>query len=176
MEEQNKQESVQSSGKGGGAMWAIIVVVILAVAGLVFAFTGKKSVLVDTTIVDTTQTADTTTATTTDITTIPPADKKTVYKNGTYTSIGDYNSPGGAEQIKVTVTIADDVVTDATVVSETTSGEQAVRFQDRFISGFKSQVVGKNIVDVSLSRVSGSSLTPQGWNDAIAKIQAQAKV
>ena len=45
-----------------------------------------------------------------------------------------------------------------------------------FASGFKALVVGKKITDVNLDKVSGSSLTSGGWNEAITKIEAQAKV
>jgi len=36
-------------------------------------------------------------------------------------------------------------------------------------------VIGKNIADVQLSRVSGSSLTPEGFNNALATIKSQAQ-
>jgi uncharacterized protein with FMN-binding domain len=96
------------------------------------------------------------------------------YKDGTYTATGNYTSPGGAESIEVTVTLADGVITDASVVSDAFRPESKM-MQGQFISGFKAQVVGKKITDVKLTKVSGSSLTPKGWNDAIAKIQAQAQ-
>jgi hypothetical protein len=40
---------------------------------------------------------------------------------------------------------------------------------------YKQYVVGKKIDEVQLTKVSGSSLTPQGFNDALAKIKAEAK-
>jgi uncharacterized protein with FMN-binding domain len=102
-------------------------------------------------------------------------DKEDVsYKDGTYTEKGRYISPGGGESIEVTVTIANDVITSASVTPNATSGE-AKEYQDDFISGYKSQVVGKDIDEVSLSRVAGSSLTSNGFNAALELIRADAQ-
>ena len=67
-----------------------------------------------------------------------------------------------------------DVITDATVISNATRPNSVI-FQGKFISGFKTLVVGKNIDEVHLDKVSGSSLTPGGFNDALAKIKLEAK-
>jgi hypothetical protein len=95
------------------------------------------------------------------------------FKNGTYSATGSYQTPGGQESIGVKVTIADGVITDANVTQEGKTGE-AQEYQSKFVSGYKSQVVGKKISDVNLSRVAGSSLTPIGFNDAINDIEKQA--
>jgi len=116
------------------------------------------------------------------VTTAPPAvvPKKTVvtstsiYRNGTYSATGSYMSPGGYDQLGVTVTIVNDIITDATVTSGANDG-RSQRYQDRFISGYKQYVVGKNIASVNLTNVSGASLTPIGFNDALSQIKAQAK-
>ena len=96
------------------------------------------------------------------------------YKDGTYTEKGRYVSPGGAESIDVTVTIANDIITAATVKSNATRGESAEHQAD-FISGYKKLVIGKDVDAVSLSRVAGSSLTSNGFNTALDLIKADAK-
>lgn len=96
------------------------------------------------------------------------------YKNGTYSAVGDYVSPGGAEQVGVTLTLKDDVVTDVNFESKA-ERPMSVRFQGLFASGYKDFVVGKKIDEIQLTKVSGSSLTPKGFNDALAKIKAEAK-
>ena len=96
------------------------------------------------------------------------------YKDGTYTAEGDYISPGGPEKISVTLTLSNDVVTDAQAQGEATN-PISQRYQGKFISGFKSLVVGQKIANLQLSNVSGSSLTPHGFNDAVQKIKAQAQ-
>lgn len=96
------------------------------------------------------------------------------FKDGSYTATGAYESPGGNEHITVHVTLASGVVT-ATSATSGAGDPEAHEYQSMFIGGFKSQVVGKRIADVHLSRVSGSSLTSQGFNDAISQIENQAK-
>lgn len=97
------------------------------------------------------------------------------YKDGSYDATGTYTSPGGAEEIEVKVTLKDNVITDSEVISKATRSESK-EYQGKFLDGYKSQVIGKNINQVNLTKVSGSSLTPKGFNDAITKIKAEAKV
>jgi len=96
------------------------------------------------------------------------------YKDGTYSATGSYNSPGGQESIAVSVTLKGDTVVDSTVESEA-DDPTAAQFQADFISGYKSLVVGKNINSIRLSRVSGSSLTSKGFNNALEQIKSQAQ-
>lgn len=108
-------------------------------------------------------------------TAVTPADtRKQAYKNGSYTATGSYMSPGGQEQITVSLTLAKDIITDVSVTPGAYDHTSA-RYQDKFISGYKQYVVGKNIADVSLTIVSGASLTPEGFNDALNQIKAQAQ-
>lgn len=100
--------------------------------------------------------------------------KSGVYKDGTYSVTGSYLSPGGAEEIGVTLTLKDDAVVDTTAtVLATRPG--SVKFQGEFVAGYKTLVVGKKLDEINVGKVSGSSLTPAGFNDAVAKIKLQAK-
>ena len=96
------------------------------------------------------------------------------YKNGTYSATGNYNSPSGYESIGVSITIANDIVTASTVTPETNS-RTSLRYQEAFVSGYKSYVIGKNIDTIVLDRVSGSSLTPAGFNNALDAIKSEAQ-
>lgn len=97
------------------------------------------------------------------------------YKDGTYTATGAYTSPGGSESIEVTVTIKDGVIT-STSADANASDAEAEEYQGMFLSAYEDLVVGKNIDDVDLSRVSGSSLTSQGFNNALDDIKQEAEV
>jgi major membrane immunogen (membrane-anchored lipoprotein) len=97
------------------------------------------------------------------------------YTDGTYTAEGSYETPGGEESISVEVTVADDVVTDVTVTPEATGGN-AARFQDEFASGIADEVVGAELSGLSVDKVSGSSLTGDGFNAALDQIRADAEV
>ncbi len=100
--------------------------------------------------------------------------KPTKYKDGTYTATGSYNSPGGPDRLGLSVTIKDDVVT-STTATNMAGDRTSSRFQQMFIGGYQALVVGKNIDSIHLDVVSGSSLTPKGFNDALAQIKVQAK-
>ena len=106
-------------------------------------------------------------------------DKKTVevtqaFKDGTYTKTGNYVSPGGPEQIEVTITLMDGKITAASVKPMATLAG-SINFQNKFKEGFKEIVIGKNITEVNLDKISGSSLTPKGFNDAIKQVIEEAK-
>lgn len=98
---------------------------------------------------------------------------ESAYQDGTYSADGVYRSPAGAEEIHVTLTLNDDVVTAAQVEGSATNPKSKA-MQAAFISGFGTQVVGKSIDDLSLGVVNGSSLTPKGFMDAVAKIKVEA--
>ena len=99
---------------------------------------------------------------------------KSKYRDGTYTAIGSYDSPAGQESINVSVTLKNGIVT-AAKVTQMAQDRTSIRYQQRFISGYLPLVVGKNIGSIRLDVVSGSSLTPIGFNAALAKIKAQAQ-
>jgi uncharacterized protein with FMN-binding domain len=95
-------------------------------------------------------------------------------KDGSYSATGSYDSPGGTESLKVSVTLAGGDIADATVVSGANDPTASV-YQTSFISGYKTYVIGKPIESIKLSNVSGSSLTSQGFNEALKSIEQQAK-
>lgn len=96
------------------------------------------------------------------------------YANGTYTAIGTYPIPNGKlEEIRVTLTLTDGVVTD---VNYTSNPEEkgSIANQAKFSAGYKAEVVGKNIDEINLTVVNGSSLTPMGFMDALKQVKQQA--
>lgn len=93
--------------------------------------------------------------------------------DGTYDAEGSYSTPGGQESIQVELTVADGVVTDVTVTPEATGGN-AARFQEEFASGIADVVVGQELAGLSVDKVSGSSLTGDGFNAALDEIRADA--
>lgn len=102
------------------------------------------------------------------------AEESSVYEDGTYSATGTYTSPAGPESIKVTLTVKDDVVTGVSVQPQA-SNEKSVNFQNLFATGISAQVVGKSLDEIGgFSSVNGSSLTPDGFDAALADIQAQA--
>lgn len=103
-----------------------------------------------------------------------PADTSAVYTDGDYAASGEYQAPSGAETIEVSLTLEDDTVTDVAVVGEATD-PTAADFQSRFASGIAAEVVGKDIDEIVVSRVAGSSLTSAGFADALESIRTEAR-
>lgn len=95
------------------------------------------------------------------------------YKDGTYNSDGTYTSPGGTEKINVALTLKDNVVT-AVTVKTVTADPTATQYENQFIGGINAVVVGKKLDELKVDRVAGSSLTSNGFNDAVTAIKADA--
>jgi uncharacterized protein with FMN-binding domain len=95
------------------------------------------------------------------------------YADGTYTAQGTYATPETVETISVTVTLQDDTITAVEVVGDPQKSESE-EYQGEFIGGIAAEVVGKDIDQLSVSRVAGSSLTSGGFNSAIEEIKQQA--
>jgi uncharacterized protein with FMN-binding domain len=105
--------------------------------------------------------------------TAPAGASGSAYADGTYTADGSYRTPESVEKISVTVTLQDDVIT-AVSVSGNPQKRESEEYQSKFIGGISSEVVGKSIDEISVSRVAGSSLTSGGFNQAIETIKAEA--
>jgi uncharacterized protein with FMN-binding domain len=95
------------------------------------------------------------------------------YKDGSYKETGNYQSPSGASSVQVKVTLKSNVVTAVTVTPDATNPTSKA-YQNAFVSGISTEVVGKKLNQLNVSKVSGSSLTSQGFNDAISKIKTDA--
>ncbi|WES64912.1 hypothetical protein P0L94_02295 [Microbacter sp. GSS18] len=95
------------------------------------------------------------------------------YADGTYTAEGTYLTPETVESVSVTVTLEADVITAVEVSGDPQTAETE-RYQGEFIGGISAEVVGQDIDEISVSRVAGSSLTSQGFNEAIDAIKAEA--
>jgi uncharacterized protein with FMN-binding domain len=96
------------------------------------------------------------------------------YTDGTYTATGGYVSPNGPETIDVSITLKDDVITAVEVIPNPDNANTE-KYQGLFAAGISDVVVGKDIDAISVSKVSGSSLTSGGFNEAVAEIKADAK-
>jgi uncharacterized protein with FMN-binding domain len=153
------------------AIAALIVIVLIGVSTAAIVLLKNNSTMSQNTTETTTpSSAISNNASTTDP---PGAPSQTKYTDGTYDAQGTYITPGGRESVGLTVTLKDGVIVNTTL-DQQASDREAVEYQQRFASKYKAQVVGKNINDVQLSRVAGSSLTSNGFNDAIEQIRTDA--
>lgn len=100
-----------------------------------------------------------------------PSSRRSRYADGTYTATGRYGSLPSS--IGVSVTLVDDVISAVTVTPRATD-PTSLDYQTRFARAIPALVVGRNIDEVNLSKVAGSSGTPDGFNAAIQRIKAEA--
>lgn len=98
-----------------------------------------------------------------------------IYRDGVYDVTGHYLTPGGAETIGVDVTLLHGAVTASSVQVEAVS-PTARQFQVQFASRYASRVNARQIAGMNLTRVAGASLTSVGFDDAIARVKAAARV
>ena len=100
-----------------------------------------------------------------------PSSRRSKYADGTYTATGQYGSLPSS--IAVSVTLVNDVITAVTVTPRATD-PTSLDYQTRFAQAIPALVVGRNIDEVNLSKVAGSSGTPDGFNAAIQRIKTEA--
>ncbi len=156
---------------------ALVVILVVGAGALAYTFLKKPDTAVTTSVTPTTPDTSGATATTTVSGQTPPpttAPGTSVYKDGTYSATGSYVSPGGNETIGVSLTLANGVVTAVTITPHPVNAEDG-NFQNMFASGISPLIVGKNVVDANVKVVSGSSLTSRGFEQAVKKIEAEAK-
>ncbi len=155
---------MDSPKKISPAIIALIVVVLIGIVATVTIVLNNNSNSTPTTETTGTNSAPSQSSST-----------KGTYKDGTYSAKGPYSTPGGRESIELTVTLANNIITSTSLKNNAVSGE-AEEYQIKFSSGYKSSVVGKNVDEVFLSRVAGSSLTSNGFNTALEQIKTDAAV
>jgi len=93
------------------------------------------------------------------------------YTDGQYSADGWYG--GLPSSIGVTVTLADDVVTAIAVTPHATN-PTSLELQERFAEAVPEVVVGRDIDELQIDRLAGSSGTPVGFHDALDQIKSQA--
>jgi len=150
----------------------IASIVIIAAVVIMYLISSAQ----DSDSASTSNTSDTATTQSTDTmdTTAGASDTHGSFKDGTYTAQADYRTPEGTEDIGVTLTIKDGVVTDSDV-ELSANDRQSREYQEIFRNNYEQYVIGRKLSDIQLSRVSGSSLTSSGFNDAVDAIQAEAE-
>jgi uncharacterized protein with FMN-binding domain len=155
----------------------VFIVVVVLVFFITNEFLLKKPDSINGTVQ--TQTTPSTEATTTpSVTTetITPSMNSTTgeFKDGTYKATGSYTSPAGTESVEVSLTVKNDVI-ESVQVTPKASHPTSRNYQALFSQGISQKVVGKKLSEVqNVGRVNGSSLTTNGFANAISAIKEQA--
>jgi len=174
MEEQQSTQEPQKGSSSKMIIMSVVVIVIILVGVIGYQALSKNSSVKEEMQEKTEEQTAVPTETVAPVSTDGAKMTKSSYKNGSYTETGNYISPGGEEQIQVTLTLTDGKITDSSVVTFGLTPTSKLKQKD-FAENYKEFVVGKNIDEVLLTKVSGSSLTPKGFNAALEKIKAKAK-
>jgi len=92
--------------------------------------------------------------------------------SGTFNANSSYLTPRRTEHtVDLTLTLEKDIVTAVSVAFDRQpTGQYSNDNQARFDTAYKTEVVGKRLENISLSRVGGASLTSQAFNEAVAQI------
>ena len=93
------------------------------------------------------------------------------YTDGEYSVTGLY--AGAKKSIGVKLKLHDGKIADVEVTPQGTN-RMSLGLQKRFAVAVPEVVVGKPIDEVHLDKLAGSSLTTQGFNDALEKIKSEA--
>lgn len=95
------------------------------------------------------------------------------YRGGTYQANGTYESPNGSENIIVLIELENDIITDVEITTNPNNPTTA-NYQGQFASGIGDLVIGEDIDRLDVTVVAGSSLTSNGFREAITAIKAEA--
>jgi uncharacterized protein with FMN-binding domain len=104
------------------------------------------------------------------------ATSQSTFADGSHQGSVTYSVPGNhTTNLNITLTLQGDTVTASEVVFSGNRDHESIGYENRFTKSYQSQVVGKKLSEIKLSRVSGASLTTNAFNSAVAKVQSTAK-
>jgi len=97
------------------------------------------------------------------------------FKDGTYRSLQMYRVPNGqTHDVDVTVTLENGQITEYVLLFDDGKVGGSTQNQDRFAEAIPELILGEKIDELDLSRVGGSSLTTDSFNDGLAEIMNEA--
>jgi uncharacterized protein with FMN-binding domain len=99
----------------------------------------------------------------------PAADSE--FRDGEYSATGWYG--GLPSHHDVTLTIENDLIVDVEI-NTPAEDETSLGYQQRFVAALPDAIVGRDISDLTVDRLAGSSGCSEGFMDALAKIKEQA--
>jgi hypothetical protein len=144
----------------------IIAIIIVLIAGITFTLMRPDESAQQPVVQAVVSTPATTTGATTS--SMQP------YADGSYTTKVTYKTPTRSEYLMdVTLIFKDGIIADSSI-AYSQGGEDDPNAQ-RFDAAYRTELLGKSIDEVKLSRVGGASLTTNAFNEALTAIKADAK-
>lgn len=104
----------------------------------------------------------------------PPvsSDSAAAYADGQYEATGWYGSLPSHHD--VTLTIENDTVIDVAITTPA-EDETSLGYQQRFVDALPAEIIGRNIDEIAVDRLAGSSGCSEGFMDALTQIKEQAR-
>lgn len=93
-------------------------------------------------------------------------------EENSYRAVGTYKSPAGPESIEVALALSNGAVSSVAITPKADNAI-SLRWQKAFADGISAEVVGKRLDEINVVKVSGSSLTPIGFMNALQAIKTQ---
>lgn len=151
------------------------VIAVLVIAGVVLLADHLKSQDASTNTLSSTTTTTSNNSTDTASTgSTSTATSTGTVKDGTYSATSSYSVPHGTEQIQVSVTLKDGIITDSSI-QNSESDFDSRQYQEGFTAEYKVKVVGKKISGLHVGVIAGASDTTEGFNKALSVIASKAE-
>ena len=93
------------------------------------------------------------------------------YRDGEYSATGWYGSLPSHHDVTLTIEAGAVTAVDITTPAE---DETSLGYQQRFAAALPDTIVGRNIDELNVDRLAGSSGCSEGFMDALAQIKEQA--
>jgi uncharacterized protein with FMN-binding domain len=165
---------MENKGTTAKTIGAVVITAMLFIGVYVFILNNKPPKTVSTATGTSAVATKVESATTTD-TPVASTVTSSTYTDGTYKATGSYAVPHGDDNsVTVTLTIKDDTITAVNTTNQYTDNESIEYVQD-FDRGISGVVVGKKLDNARVGRVNGSSLTGNGFNEALSAIISKAQ-
>jgi len=104
-------------------------------------------------------------------TSTPSAEPASGYRDGEYSARGWYG--GLPSHHDVTLTIENGAVTDVEITTPA-EDETSLGYQERFAAALPDAIIGRDLDELAVDRLAGSSGCSEGFMDALAKIKQDA--
>jgi len=101
----------------------------------------------------------------------PAAEPVSQFRDGEYTARGWYG--GLPSHHVVTLTLDNGVVTDVEITTPA-EDETSLGYQQRFATALPDAIIGRNVDDLAIDRLAGSSGCSEGFMSALAQIKQDA--
>jgi hypothetical protein len=94
-----------------------------------------------------------------------------IIMDGSYVDEQQYMTPGGEEDIRVTVTVENDIITDVELIGFGELHQNSARYIKAVAAELPSLIIGKPIDNMELpTNIAGSSLTVAAFKESVQDI------